>query len=140
MTTTPGQGGPGSDAGHASVFAVLLMPVVLMVFALVWEAGQMLVAKSEVMAAAHEAARAGAHQIDTVAARQTGEVVLDQTAAADAAQRYLHGTGATGGVRVDDDRVAVLARVEFTPVLLPMGTRVIEAEATAAAARPDTLF
>ena len=47
-----------TDAGNASVFLILLVPIVMVVFALVWEAGQMLVAKSDLLSTAHAAARA----------------------------------------------------------------------------------
>ncbi|PDP86476.1 hypothetical protein CQJ94_16600 [Glycomyces fuscus] len=123
------------DGGHASVFLIMLVPVVMAVFALVWEAGQMLVAKSELLAAAHSAARAGTHQLDTVATVDEGAPVLDAGGARRAAVDHLRSVGMGGRVAVEQDRVVVLARTAYTPVLLPIGERTIEAEATATALR-----
>ncbi|MFV2198840.1 TadE family protein [Nocardiopsis sp. LOL_012] len=124
------------DEGHASVFLILLMPVVIIVFALVWEAGQMLAAKSELLATAHEAARAGTHQIDERRTLERGAPVMDPGRARRAAARYLHDTGATGTVQAREGQVAVVARTTYTPALLPIGPRVIEARATASALQP----
>jgi hypothetical protein len=118
------------------VFLIMLVPVVMAVFALVWEAGQMLVAKSELLAAAHSAARAGTHQLDTVATVDEGAPVLDARGAHRAAADHLRSVGMGGRVVVEQDRVVVLARTAYIPVLLPIGERTIEAEATATALRP----
>ncbi|MCY9787104.1 pilus assembly protein [Nocardiopsis sp. EMB25] len=124
------------DDGHASVFLIMLMPVVAIVFAFVWETGQMLVVKSHLMTAAHEAARAGTHQLDTNATINRGSPVMDDDGARQAASGHLRSEGATGRVYVDGDRVVVLARVTYSPDLLPIGARVIEAQATATALPP----
>ncbi|MCY9785175.1 pilus assembly protein TadG-related protein [Nocardiopsis sp. EMB25] len=126
----------GQDEGQASVFLLMLVPVVMIVFALVWEAGQMLVAKAELLSVAHSAARAGAHQLDGSASLAGGSPVLDADRASQAALDHLGSAGLGGQVVVEDNRVVVLARSTFTPALLPVGSREIEAEATATALHP----
>lgn len=124
------------DDGHASVFLIMLIPVVVVVFALVWEAGQMLTAKSELLSVAHSAARAGTHELDTVATLDEGAPVLDTESARRAALDHLHSVGVGGRVTAEQDRVVVLARITYTPDLLPIGERLIEVEATATALQP----
>ncbi|MEV2279426.1 pilus assembly protein TadG-related protein [Nocardiopsis sp. NPDC049922] len=124
------------DQGQASVFLLMLVPVVMIVFALVWEAGQMLVAKAELLSVAHSAARAGAHQLDGAASLAGGSPVLDAAEASQAALDHLGSAGLGGQVVVEDNRVVVLAHTTHTPDLLPIGAREIEAEAAAAALQP----
>ncbi|WP_160050066.1 pilus assembly protein TadG-related protein [Nocardiopsis sp. FR4] len=124
------------DAGQASVFLIMLVPVVMVVFALVWEAGQMLVAKAELLTVAHTAARAGAHQLDTAATVENGVPVLDREGATRVAVGHLRSAGSAGGAEVEGDQVVVLARTVYTPALLPIGPSGIEAEATATALQP----
>ena len=124
------------DEGQASVFLIMLMPAVMVVFALVWEGGQMLVAKSELLGVAHSAARAGSHAIDPVATYSLGTPTVDPVRARQAAVEHLRGAGAEGEVAVDGERVVVLARTTYTPSLLPLGALGIEAEATATALQP----
>ncbi|GAB3734105.1 TadE/TadG family type IV pilus assembly protein [Nocardiopsis nanhaiensis] len=118
------------------MFLILLMPVFLVVFALVWEGGQMLAAKSELMTVAHSAARAGTHQLDQAATLAEGAAVVDTEAARRAAVGHLGSAGARGRATAEDDQVVVLAQVTYTPSLLPIGEREIEAEATATAHQP----
>ncbi|MBR8741428.1 TadE/TadG family type IV pilus assembly protein [Nocardiopsis sp. MG754419] len=125
-----------ADDGQASVFLILLMPLLGVVFALVWEGGQMLVAKAELMTLAHSAARAGAHQVDQEATLAGGAPVLDPPAAHDAALAHLHSAGTRGRAVIADGRVAVRAQTSYAPVLLPIAERDIEAEATAVAHQP----
>ncbi|WP_017613991.1 pilus assembly protein TadG-related protein [Nocardiopsis salina] len=125
------------DAGNASVFLILLIPVVTLVFALVWEAGQMLVAKSDLLEATHAAARAGAHQVDTSAVLAHGETVLAPQAAERAATEHLVRAGVSGRAEADGEQVVILARTTYTPALLPIGSQVIEAEANAVAVQPS---
>ncbi|NYH51325.1 hypothetical protein HNR06_000914 [Nocardiopsis arvandica] len=124
------------DGGQASVFLIMLVPVVMVVFALVWEAGQMLVAKAELLAVAHSAARAGTQQLDRAATLDEGAPVLDTDGARQAAVDHLGSVGADGRAVVEEGRVVVLARTTYTPVLLPIGEQAIEAEATASALQP----
>lgn len=124
------------DEGQASVLLIMLMPVVMIVFALVWETGQMLVTKAELLTVAHAAARVGAHQLDTVATVENGTPVLDPEGARRAATGHLRSAGSTGGAQIEGDRVVVLARTVYTPALLPIGPSEIEAEATATALQP----
>ncbi|OLT26900.1 hypothetical protein BJF83_20090 [Nocardiopsis sp. CNR-923] len=118
------------------MFLILLVPVVMIVFALVWEAGQMLVAKAELLSVAHSAARAGAHQLDGAASLTGGSPVLDADRASQAVLDHLNSQGLGGQVVVEDHRVVVLARSTYTPDLLPIGAREIAAEAAAAALQP----
>lgn len=124
------------DDGHASVFLIMLIPAVMVVFALVWEAGQMLVTKAELLATAHSAARAGTHQLDTVATLDQGTPVLASGPASRAVADHLQSAGIRGQVTIEQDRVVVLARTAYTPTLLPITTVPIEAEATATALQP----
>lgn len=125
-----------TDAGNASVFLILLVPVVMVVFALVWEAGQMLVVKSDLLATAHAAARAGAQQVDTSAVLTEGEAVLAPRAAEQAATDHLHRAGVSGRVTTEGEQVTILARTTYTPAVLPIGPQGIETEAGAVAAQP----
>lgn len=125
-----------SDEGQASVFLILLVPVFVVVFALVWEGGQMLVAKAELMTVAHSAARAGTHQVDQTATLDSGVPALDEEHARRAAVEYLESAGIRGGAVVEEGQVVVLAQTVYSPVLLPIGDREIEAEASAAAHQP----
>ncbi|WP_193518664.1 pilus assembly protein TadG-related protein [Nocardiopsis kunsanensis] len=118
------------------MFLILLMPVVMVVFALVWEAGQMLVAKSELLETAHAAARAGAQQVDTSAVLAEGEAVLAPQAAEQAATDHLHRAGVSGRVTVEGEQVTILARTAYTPTVLPLGPQGIETEADAVAVQP----
>ncbi|RKS04969.1 putative Flp pilus-assembly TadE/G-like protein [Nocardiopsis sp. Huas11] len=125
------------DGGQASVFLIMLVPAVMIVLALVWEGGQMLLAKSELLGVAHSAARVGSHTIDPVATLGEGTPVVDPIRARQAATDYLRGAGAEGEAAVDGRRVVVLARTAYTPSLLPIGVRQIEAEASATALQPS---
>lgn len=118
------------------MFLIMLIPAVMVVFALVWEAGQMLATKAELLAAAHSAARAATHQLDEAATLDQGAPALDTEAARRAAIDYLNSTGLGGHVLVERDRVVVLARTTYAPVLLPITETPIEAEATATALQP----
>ncbi|MFD6949833.1 hypothetical protein A6A08_21200 [Nocardiopsis sp. TSRI0078] len=115
---------------------IMLVPVITVVFALVWEGGQMLAAKSELLDIAHSAARSGTHQIDTAATLEQGIPVLDTAAAQQAAIDHLASQGLTGRVLVEEERVAVLARTTYTPSVLPITATPIEAEATATVLQP----
>ena len=125
-----------SDGGQASVFLILLIPVFVVVFALVWEGGQMLVAKAELMTVAHSAARAGTHQVDQTATLDSGAPVLDEEHARRAAVEYLDSAGVRGGAVAGEGRVVVQARSVYSPVLLPIPESEIEAEASATAHQP----
>ncbi|MGW5878984.1 pilus assembly protein TadG-related protein [Nocardiopsis terrae] len=125
-----------ADGGHASVFLILLMPLLGLVFALVWEGGQMLVAKAELMTLAHAAARAGTHQVDQITTLVEGTPVLDRQAAQGAAVEHLHSVGARGRAVAEADQVVVLAQMTYAPRLLPIGEREIEAQASATAHQP----
>lgn len=125
-----------ADGGQASVFLIMLMPLIGVVFALVWEGGQMLVAKAELMTLAHAAARAGTYQVDQMTTLAEGSPVLDRQAAQGAAVEHLHSVGARGRAVAEADQVVVLAQMTYAPRLLPIGEREIEVEASATAHQP----
>ncbi|CAL9330858.1 hypothetical protein SUDANB121_00078 [Nocardiopsis dassonvillei] len=125
------------DEGNASTFLLMLVPVVMVVFALVWEAGQMLLTKTELLTAAHEAARAGAQQVDEAETLRTGIPVLAPHDARRAAIDHLRSPDAAVQAEIDGDQVAVRVRTTYAPALLPIGVREIEAEATATALPPQ---
>ncbi|MFL1375761.1 pilus assembly protein TadG-related protein [Nocardiopsis protaetiae] len=131
MTRAASRGESRRDEGHASVFLLLLVPVLMVVFALVWEAGHMLTVRTELMGAAREAARAATHRLDEGETLARNAPVLDESGAREAAVRQLRAVDAQGLVTVTQDGVTVLARTSYTPVLLPLGPREVEAEATA---------
>ncbi|WP_184372135.1 pilus assembly protein TadG-related protein [Nocardiopsis metallicus] len=115
------------------MFLILLMPLLGVMFALVWEGGQMLVAKAELMTVAHSAARAGTHQVDQTATLDAGTPVLDEEHARRAAVEYLDSAGVRGGAVAEEGRVVVVARAVYSPVLLPIAESEIEAQASATA-------
>ena len=125
-----------SDGGQASVFLILLIPVFVVVFALVWEGGQMLVSKAELMTVARSAARAGTHQVDQTAMLDSGAPVLNEEHARRAAVEYLESAGVRGGAVVGEGQVVVLAQTGYSAVLLPIPESEIEAEASATVHQP----
>lgn len=118
------------------MFLVMLMPLLGVVFALVWEGGQMLVTKAELMTVAHSAARAGTHQVDQTATLDMGTPVLDEEHARRAAVEHLDSAGVRGWAVVQEGRVVVLAQAVYSPVLLSITESEIEAEASATAHQP----
>ncbi|MGW8439157.1 TadE/TadG family type IV pilus assembly protein [Nocardiopsis sp. NPDC055879] len=125
-----------SDGGQASVFLIMLMPLLGVVFALLWEGGQMLVAKAELMTLAHSAARAGTHQVDQTTTLMEGAPVLDAQEAQGAALEHMDTVGVSGRVVVQEGQVVVLARAVYSPALLPIPESEIEAQASATAHQP----
>jgi Flp pilus assembly protein TadG len=101
-----------------TLFAVVLLPVLLGLTGLVADGGEVLVARREVQGLAESAAHAGAAQLDTVAALANPDAPapLDPRAAELAAARYIAvqepGLGAT--VRADTQEVVV--RVTSRPI------------------------
>jgi Flp pilus assembly protein TadG len=94
-----------------TLFAVVLLPVLLGLTGLVADGGQVLVARREVQGLAESAAHAGATQLDTTAARANPDqpAPIDPRAAELAAARYLaiQEPGLSATVRADTQQVVV---------------------------------
>ncbi|GAA3744524.1 pilus assembly protein TadG-related protein [Salinactinospora qingdaonensis] len=123
------------DSGQVTAFVVILTAALLLLFALVFEGGTALATRSRALSLAQEAARAGAQEIDLAAYRAGDSVRLTPRPARHAARTFLTQAGAEGTVQVNGDTVTVTARLDHTFTLLPLGTRSLQATATA---RPHT--
>ncbi|MDA0565172.1 pilus assembly protein TadG-related protein [Streptomonospora sp. S1-112] len=123
--------GGRADRGQATAFTVTLAAVLVLLFALVWEGGRAMAARSRALTLAQEAARAGAQHLDLAAYRAGEETALDAPAARQAATAFLREAGAGGTARIEGDQVTVTARIDHTFALLPLGTRSLSASATA---------
>ncbi|GAB3474753.1 pilus assembly protein TadG-related protein [Nocardiopsis coralliicola] len=119
-----------------SAFVLVITLALIAMFALVLEGGTALSERARALRLAQEAARAGAQHIDLAAYRTGEDIVLDEHAAEQAAQRFLADAGAEGQARVEGGQVAVTARLEVAFVLLPLGPRTVAATAAAAPHTP----
>jgi len=94
-----------------TLFAVVLLPVLLGLTGLVADGGEVLVARRQVQGLAEGAAHAGAAQLDTAAARANpdGPAPLDPRAAELAAAQYIaiQEPGLSATVRADAQQVVV---------------------------------
>jgi uncharacterized membrane protein len=94
-----------------TLFAVILLPVVLALTGMVADGGEILVARREVQGLAEGAAHAGAAQLDPASARATPDqpAVLDPQAAELAAARYIavQEPGLSANVQADPGEVVV---------------------------------
>jgi Flp pilus assembly protein TadG len=104
--------------------------------ALVYDGGQIIATYRQAGDLAANAARAAAQGIDPASLR-TGPVRLDPDDAQQRASAFLADAGhpGTGTVTVDDDRVTVTVTLTPDSHLLPLGSRQIRAQATAAPTR-----
>jgi Flp pilus assembly protein TadG len=78
-----------AERGAISALVVFLFIALMLLAGLVVDGGNAINARARVNDDAEQAARAGANQIDEVELRQTGEVVINEAAAREAAQAYL---------------------------------------------------
>ena len=123
-----------------TLFAVVLLPVLLALIGLVADGGEVLVARREVQGLAQSAAHAGAAELDTQAARANpdGPAPLDPRAAELAAAQYIaiQEPGLTATVRADSEHVVV--HVTSRPVAMTLlrfaGIMQVQVEADASAA------
>lgn len=77
------------EAGSVALWVVLTVPVLFAGVGLVVDGGYAMAAKGQAIALAYQAARTGAQQLDLAAYATTGSVVVDPTAAREAARAYL---------------------------------------------------
>lgn len=88
------------DRGQVTAFVVIITLALILLFALVAEGGAALSTRSRALSLAQEAARAGAQQLDLAAYRAGQTATLNAPAAEQAAQSFLHRSGADGQARV----------------------------------------
>ena len=124
-----------NDEGQVLVMVALMMVGVVSVVGLVADGGLVFAQRRDLQNAADAAAAAGAMQIDEAVYRATGEVVLDEPLAREAAVLYL---GAEGDldyeVSVQPGRVEVaVSRQASTGFLRVIGIDGIEVSASASA-------
>lgn len=115
MTTPPARGDP---AGQATVFVVVLVPLLLLCAGLVLDGGTALAANVRLYGDADAAARVGAQRLDLAAYRRTGRLRLDGPPAIAAARQMLRARGDTGQVTVAGNRITVTATTSARTELL----------------------
>lgn len=123
------------DEGQVLVMVALMMVGVVSVVGLVSDGGLVFAQRRDLQNVADAAAAAGAMQIDEAVYRSTGEVVLDEQLARDAAMLYLDAEGDLDfAVSVLRDRVEVsVSRQATTGFLRVIGINGIEVRAAASA-------
>ncbi len=123
------------DDGQVLVMVALMMVGVVSVVGLVSDGGLVFAQRRDLQNVADAAAAAGAMQIDEAVYRSTGEVVLDEQLARDAAVLYLDAEdGLDYVVNVLPDRVEVaVSRQATTGFLRVIGIDGIEVSASASA-------
>jgi uncharacterized membrane protein len=123
------------DEGQVLVMVALMMVGVVSVVGLVSDGGLVFAQRRDLQNVADAAAAAGAMQIDEAAYRSTGEVVLDEQLARDAAVLYLDAEdGLDYVVNVLPDRVEVaVSRQATTGFLRVIGIDGVEVSASASA-------
>jgi len=123
------------DEGQVLVMVALMMVGVVSVVGLVSDGGLVFAQRRDLQNVADAAAAAGAMQIDEAAYRSTGEVVLDEQLARDAAALYLDAEGGLDYVvNVLPDRVEVsVSRQATTGFLRVIGIDGVEVSASASA-------
>ena len=124
-----------SDEGQVLVMVALMMVGVVSVVGLVSDGGLVFAQRRDLQNVADAAAAAGAMQIDEAVYRATGEVVLDEQLARDAAALYLDAEGGLDYVvNVLPDRVEVaVSRQATTGFLRVIGIDGVEVSARASA-------
>jgi len=123
------------DDGQVLVMVALMMVGVVSVVGLVSDGGLVFAQRRDLQNVADAAAAAGAMQIDEAVYRSTGEVVLDEQLARDAAAFYLDAEGDLDYVvSVLSDRVEVsVSRQATTGFLRVVGIDGVEVTASASA-------
>ena len=126
-----------------TLFAVVLLPVLLALTGLVADGGQVLVARRQVQGLAESAAHAGAAELDSAAARANPEqpAPLGPRAAELAAAQYIatQEPGLTASVQADAQRVVVHVRSRPIPMTLLRIAGIMQVLVTAdASAEPRT--
>lgn len=123
------------DDGQVLVMVALMMVGVVSVVGLVSDGGLVFAQRRDLQNVADAAAAAGAMQIDEAVYRSTGEVVLDEQLAREAAVFYLDAEGDLDYmVSVLSDRVEVsVSRQATTGFLRVIGIDGVEVSASASA-------
>ena len=126
-----------------TLFAVVLLPVLLALTGLVADGGQVLIARRQVQGLAESAAHAGAAELDPAAARANPgrPAALDPRAAERAAAEYIaiQDAGLTATVRADTQRVVVHVTSRAIPMTLLRIAGIMQVQVEAdASAEPRT--
>jgi len=123
------------DEGQVLVMVALMMVGVVSVVGLVSDGGLVFAQRRDLQNVADAAAAAGAMQIDEAVYRSTGEVVLDEQLARDAAALHLDAEGDLDyAVSVLPNRVEVsVSRQATTGFLRVIGIDGVEVSASASA-------
>ncbi len=126
----------GDQSGQAIVLVAVLMAGLVAVVGLVTDGGLVFSQRRDLQNIADAAALAGAMQLDEGVYRASGEVLLDQAAARQAAVQYLEAEGGLSySVVVRPTRVEVsVSRQASTGFLRVVGINGVEISANASAA------
>jgi Flp pilus assembly protein TadG len=126
----------GEERGQVMVFAAILMTGLVSVVGLVTDGGIVFSQRRDLQNAADAAALAGAMQIDERAYRASGQVVLDEAKARDAAEQYLRDEEDVNyRVQVSQEGVEVsVSRRASTSFLRLVGVDSVDISATSSAA------
>jgi Putative Flp pilus-assembly TadE/G-like len=110
---------PAGDRGAITVFAVLLLTMLLLAAGLVVDGGAKLTAARQAAALAEEAARVGAEQVNVKHAYvDGGSLVADPAAAATAARSYLASAGHPGTVTITGPDAITVSVTITTPTII----------------------
>ena len=127
------------DRGVVATYVAFLAGPLLLVTGLVVDGGGKIATYIEASNLAGGAARAGAQAVDEGALYTTGEVVLIEDDAEEAAATYLIAAGGVEEYDVDvdsdGDTVTVSVTLIHDPKMLPTGSQAITAEASATVLR-----
>ena len=126
----------GDERGQVMVFVAILMTGLISVVGLVTDGGIVFSQRRDLQNAADAAALAGAMQIDESAYRSSGQVVLDERAAREAALQYLQDEGDLDySVQVSPTGVEVsVSRQASTSFLRIVGINGVDISASSSAA------
>ena len=126
----------GDERGQVMVFVAILMMGLISVVGLVTDGGIVFSQRRDLQNAADAAALAGAMQIDEKAYRSSGQVVLDERAAREAAVQYIQDEGGLDySVQVSPSGVEVsVSRQASTSFLRIVGINGVDISATSSAA------
>jgi uncharacterized membrane protein len=125
----------GEESGQAIVLVAIMMVGLVAVVGLVTDGGLVFSQRRDLQNVADAAALAGAMQIDEGVYRASGEVLLDESAARQAAVQYLEAEGGLSySVVVRPTRVEVsVSRQASTGFLRVVGINGVEISANASA-------
>jgi Flp pilus assembly protein TadG len=124
----------GDDQGIATVWMVVLVPVMLLAIGLVLDGGIAARDWNTAHNQAAAAARTGAQQINLDLYRRTSRIQLDPAAARRAATAYLAAAGLTGTVTATPGEVTVtVTHITRTQLLALIGVRTLTEHADATA-------